>query len=168
MTDPKSTQPEQQVAHKLVNRLTLRNWRSASVIRFMLGTGYFRVSVVGNRYFDRGAGGFMGPGEWVYEGRVICSTYPEAVEDCIRSPAIKSKAGWSYEGEVQTASGDTVLVSDRSSSKRVAEALNREFWSIDEALAYANGEDAGLLADISLPVKVTRTKAGYRLTMQKP
>lgn len=154
-------------AHKLANRLTPKNWRSNSVIRFMPGIGYVRITVVGNRYFDRGAGGFMGGGGWIFEGRVVCSAYPEAVDASDRIPVLKSKAGWEYRGEVLMTSGKTAIAGDRPSSKPATASLDQEFWSIEEALAYANGDDGGALAAASFPVKVTRTTTGYRLTTQQ-
>jgi hypothetical protein len=125
--------------------------------------GYFRVSVIGLRYFDRGAGGFMGPGEWIFEGRVVCSAYPESIEELPRLPEVKSRAGWGYRGVVSDASVQSVLVEDRASTKPEIQALNLEFWNLEEALAYANGEDEGLVAKSSVPVAISRTKSGYRL-----
>jgi len=158
-----SAQPGKIQFPKLVNRLTLRNWRNASIIRFMPDVGYFRVTVVGNRYFDRGAGGFMGPGEWIFEGRVICSAYPEIIEDLPRVPEIKSKAGWGYRGVVSDPSDQMVLVEDKTSSKQEIQALNQEFLTLEEAITYANGDDGNLLAKSSEPVVSSRTKSGYKL-----
>ena len=106
----------------------------------------------------------MGSGGWIFEGRVVCNAYPEIVEDLPRMPEIKSKAGWGYQGPLSDASGEIVLVGDKASLKLGIQALNQEFWTLEEALAYANGEDSKLLAISSEPVSVSRAKHGYRLT----
>ena len=151
------------LAQKLVNRLSRRNYRSAALIRFHPEFGFFRVEVVGLRYFDRGAGSFMGPGGWVYEGRVVCRSYPDEPPPEYSRPAILSKAGWGFEGEVSGPDGNAIQFADGVSTKSAVAALDREFWDIDQALAYANGVDDGDLAQCSKPMRVRRLSNGYRL-----
>lgn len=97
---------------KLTSRLTRRNWRSASLLRRHPRWGLIRVIVVGMRYWDRGAGGFMAGGAWVYEGRVLCRSYPAAGEERETVPAYRSKARWGFEGEVPLEDGSTLVMED--------------------------------------------------------
>jgi hypothetical protein len=148
---------------KLTSRLTERNWRKASALREHTRAGLIRVYIVGHRYFDRGAGPFMGPGGWVYEGRVVCECYPVAVSEQLRIPAIKSVAGWGFSGFVPASKGEMIEVSDPKNEKTYIDELAEEFWNVRDALRYANGEDGGALGLQTKPVRVSWTKSGYRL-----
>jgi hypothetical protein len=154
---------------KLASRLILSNWRSASALRYHKHLGLIRVSLVGMRYFDRGAGGFMGGGAWVYEGRVVCATYPEMVEgDEDRIPEIRSVAGWGFAGDAPSGRGRKVKIADRRASRPEVVGYEKAFWTIDEALDYANGEDDGAIGKDTFPVRVRLTNAGYRITSLTP
>lgn len=149
---------------KLTNRLTLANWRDASLIRFHPTLGYIRVSIVGMRYYDRGAGGgFMCTGAWVYEGRVVCSAYPESIDDVDHLPTVQSVAGWGYEGSAPCDDGHTVQMGDKRPSRDGVQKLGKAFWSLEKAIEYANGLGDGAIARKTEPVHVQWTKAGYKL-----
>jgi hypothetical protein len=154
---------------KLASRLTTWNSRDASALRCDRHLGLIRVSLVGMRYFDLGAGGFMGGGAWVYEGRVACATYPELVEgDEDRIPEIRSVAGVGFAGDAPSRSGRRVKIADRRASRPEVVSYEKAFWNIDEALDYANGEDDGAIGKHTFPVRVRPTKAGYRITPLVP
>jgi hypothetical protein len=148
---------------KLTSRLTESNWKKASSIRFHKNGGFIRVYVVGHRYFDRVAGGFMGPGAYVYEGRVVCESYPTDSVGQSKVPEIKSAAGWGFSGTVQNVDGRALSFFDPKSKKKYVDSLAKEFWTVQEALTYANGEDGGRIAQETEPVRVTWTKSGYIL-----
>jgi hypothetical protein len=149
---------------KLTSRLTVNNWRHASLIRFHKQAGFIRVYVVATRYFDRGAGGFMGSGAFVQEGRVVCESYPAATGKKLRVPALKSVAGWGYAGPGRTNDGVELDISDPNNLKTYVDNLSDEFWAVGEAISYANGEAGGALALETEPVRVTWSRAGYRLS----
>ncbi len=148
---------------KLTSRLTGNNWRHASLIRFHKQAGFIRVYVVGHRYYDRGAGGFMGGGSFIQEGRVVCESYPSEPAKKHRVPALKSVAGWGYSGPGRTDDGVELDISDPKNLKACVDNLSAEFWSVGEAIAYANGEAGGALALATEPVRVTWARASYRL-----
>ena len=150
-------------AYKCTSRLTKGNWRKASLIRRHTSLGLLRIYIVGMRYFDRGAGGFMAGGELVYEGRIVCERYPQQVGDSPKTPEIRSKAGWGSKGNVTTTDGTTITLEDWQSHRSDASDYNKEFWTIDKAIDYANGSDDGEIGKDTIPVKVTWTKAGYRI-----
>ena len=78
---------------KFTNRLSRRNYTVASLIRKHNELGLIRVYVIGDRYWDRGVGGFMSGGGWVYRGTVICEPCPVRVEDQAKLPDKRSGAG---------------------------------------------------------------------------
>ncbi len=55
--------------------------------------------IVGHRYYDRGSGGFMaGRGANIFEGRVVCVSYPTTPGKKGTVPEIRSLAGWGIKG----------------------------------------------------------------------
>ena len=106
-----------------------------SALRYHKVLGLIRVSLVGMRYFDRGAGGFMAGGAWVYEARVACATYPEVVEgDEDRIPEIRSVAGWGFAGDAPSGSGKKVKVADRRPSRPEVVSYERLFGPLTRHL----------------------------------
>ena len=107
----------------------------------------------------------MAGGAWVYEGRVTCATYPELVEgDEVHIPEIRSVAGWRFAGDAPSGSGRKVKIADRRASRPEVVGYEKAFWTIEEALDYANGEDDGAIGKDTFPVRVRLTNAGYKLT----
>ncbi len=106
-----------------------------------------------------------GRGAYVFEGRVICESYPRTSGARNQSPEIRSVAGWGFNGTVMTTADDASALSfsDPKNRKLSLDALGAAFWKVDEAVAYANGESGGLLATTTEPVRVSRTRDGYRL-----
>jgi hypothetical protein len=138
------------------------------LLRYHPKLGFIRLSIVGHRYYDRGAGGFMaGRGEWVHEGRVTCATYPEILDRTPRIPAIKSIAGWGFTGSVPitNAPGENIEIADKQASRPEAELYEAAFWTIGEAIAYANGDDGGDIARDTTPVKVRCVDGAYKLAV---
>jgi hypothetical protein len=151
---------------KLTSRLTASNWRRASAIRFHEAAGFLRVYVVGHRYYDRSTGSFMGGrGSYVFEGRVVCESYPRAPWSKFVAPEVRSVAGWGFTGSVSAfgVSGPTLDFADPKNHKRLLDALGASFWTVREAIAYANGEADGLLASCTESTKVRKSKLGYRV-----
>lgn len=148
-----------------MNRLRRSDWRGASVIRHHLRLGFIRLAIVGMRYFDRGAGGFIGGGAFVYEGRVTCITYPEPMVSKPALPAIDSVAGWGFIGSVpiDDTDGQTLEIADRPATRPMAKRYEKKFWTIDEAIAYANGEDGGEVARDTSRVNVRLVRGEYRV-----
>lgn len=109
----------------------------------------------------------MSSGEWVFEGRVICEGYPSLPHVTDELPAILSKAGWGFSGSVPSPGEHELRLVDRAAIKPAIAALNKEFWNLDDALAYANGADGSALEATSTPVSVTHTKNGYRLHLAR-
>lgn len=137
---------------KVVRRLSLRNYRHSALVRWSDELGFIQVCVVGLRYFDGGAGPFMGPGAWIHEGHVVCRKFPVDSKSFIPAQALTSIAGWSigipYGGPR----------SSRSASKQnpVPAHWQKKFWTLAEALAFANGDDGGALAAETVPVTINR------------
>jgi hypothetical protein len=105
----------------------------------------------------------MGGGGWVFEGRVICESYPAPVEGRANMPEVRSVAGWGYAGTVERDGEDAIEIGDEPATKPAAKDLEKEFWDIDDAIAYANGEDDGIIAQVTSPVRVTWSKSGYKI-----
>lgn len=147
---------------RLVNRLTTRNYSRSACLRFHQELGFIRVSVMKLRYFDRGAGGFMGGGAWVNEGHVFCHAMPANALEFEPEPVVRSVAGWTL------APSDPL--SDQAPSRgsrrqKEVSAWNDEFWTLDEALAYANGETNTDFATLTEPVRVRMIKG--QLTLRR-
>jgi len=77
-------------------------------------------------------------------------------------PEIRSAAGWGFAGPAQLPDGQVIELSDPENTKEKIDSLAREFWTVEEALSYANGEDGGAIAVETEPVRVTRGKPGYK------
>jgi hypothetical protein len=141
---------------KLASRLTLSNWRNAPVLRYHKDLGFIRVSLIGLRYFDRGAGGFMDGGAWCMRVESFARPIPRPLKRMKnRIPEILSVA--------PSRRGKNEKVADRRSSRPEA-VYEKAFWTIDEALDYANGEDDGAIAKDTFSARVRLTKAGYKIT----
>lgn len=78
----------------------------------------------------------MGRGAWVTRCDVFCHSYPESL-----NPLYVDACGDYY---------------FRPETRPEVETFNCTFWSIDEALAYTNGEDGGALARETVAVDVDR------------
>jgi hypothetical protein len=122
----------------LVKWLTTANYGTSSALRRHPSLGFFRVTVVSMRYFDRGAGPFMGRGAWVTRCDVECHSYPERLDEFYVDEA-----------------GDEYMYPE---TRPEVKTYNRRFWSVDEALAYANGRDNGDLAQTTKAVDVDQMK----------
>lgn len=105
----------------------------------------------------------MGGGAYIYEGRVVCESYPSGSLQPIKVPEIKTVAGWGFAGIIQNSDGQEIEFSDPKNRKVYIDSLADQFWTIHEALAYANGEDGGKLAMETYAVRVKWTKTGYKL-----
>ncbi len=57
-------------------------------------------------------------------------------------------------------------MNDSTKKKPEARRYEREFWNVADAIAFANGEDGGSIAQDTTIVKVTWTRSGYRLGSQ--
>jgi hypothetical protein len=142
---------------RVVSRLNRRTVRESFVIRAHPTFGMFRITVVPLTYYDRGAGGFMaGRGEYITEGRVVCEPYPSSSTPN-QYYAEKSVAGWGWAGEVDADSRQIKVDDPKPVSKKDAISnYNQEFWTLDEALSYANGDLDSAMSVETRPVKVSR------------
>jgi len=145
-----------------VGRLTIRNFRRVYGLRFHPDLGYIAVSVVGFRYFDRGAGGFMSSGAYVYEGRVVCGTFSRDLDEWSGFPAVVSKAGWGFSAGANTViDGNRVVLEDHTPSTAAVEDFDAVFWAIEGALDYTTGEEGSAIGRAICLVRVCRTRDGY-------
>jgi hypothetical protein len=125
--------------------------------------GFLRISITTLRYFDRGAGSFMGGGAWITEAHVQCAAFPLDIANTTSLPNT-SVAGWvmSYaEGEPPTLS---LFSTER---QMAADNFSRKFWTLSEALDYANGEMNGDLTKQTCPVSVRNVKGEVRIHIEK-
>lgn len=132
------------------DKLTRRNIRKASMLR-RFDTGVLSlVSVVTNRYWDRGAGA-GGPGHcggaWINEGSVWLRPYPLDAADMNVIPPMRSVAGWSWQGSFTADDGQVFTTYETADN--YLQQFQQSFWTVEEALHYANSVKGTSLSEHS-------------------
>jgi len=143
-------------------RLTMNNFRNGYCMRWNSDLGFIRISITTLRYFDRGAGSFMGGGAWITEAHVNCSVFPLDVIDKPPLPT-SSIAGWVIPQPEKTTPAPNLT---SVKTKIALDKFNRKFWSLSEAIEYANGATESELAQQTCLVSVRKVKGEVRIKVE--
>ena len=130
--------------------ITESNYRRSSLLRRFDNGALSLISIVKNRYWDRGAG-LGGPGlscgAWVNEGFVWLRPYPFAIGRTSVIPPVVSPAGWGWSGEILR-EGEIPIESFVTDDDYLSQ-FQKAFWTMEEAISYANGGELSPLAEHS-------------------
>ena len=114
----------------LTRAITETNYLRSSLLRRFDNGVLSLISIVKNRYWDRGAGS-GGPGfscgAWVNEGLVWLRPYPFAMSRAFTIPPLVSTAGWGWAGEFSE-EGEILIKSFETDDEYLSQ-FQKPFWT---------------------------------------